>query len=72
MLKNEKLVGIENSSKKIDFKVGNNKFINPVSYPFKTTLQPRVRMPGFSQKPINTWDSIVKKVNKNVKSIVLL
>ncbi|CAH8494894.1 unnamed protein product [Schistosoma mattheei] len=61
MLKNEKLVGIENSSKKIDFKVGNNKFINPVSYPFKTTLQPRVRMPGFSQKPINTWDSIVKR-----------
>ncbi|CAH8497929.1 unnamed protein product [Schistosoma intercalatum] len=61
MLKNEKLMGIENSSKKIDFKVGNNKFINPVSYPFKTTLQPRVRMPGFSQKPINTWDSIVKK-----------
>ncbi|CAH8484282.1 unnamed protein product [Schistosoma turkestanicum] len=62
VLKNEKLAGMENSSRKNDFKIGNNKCVNPIAYyPFKTTLQPKTRMPGLNQKPINTWDSIVKK-----------
>ncbi|KAK4469263.1 hypothetical protein MN116_006832 [Schistosoma mekongi] len=60
-IKNEKPIGIENLPKKIDFKISSNKTVNAIAYPFKTTLQPRMRMPGFHQKPVNTWDLIGKK-----------
>ncbi|CAH8841673.1 unnamed protein product [Trichobilharzia szidati] len=62
--KTEKQSGPENSSKKIELKVGNNSnkpLANPVSYPFKTTLHPRMRMDVFGRKTTNAWDPTSKK-----------
>ncbi|CAH8520448.1 unnamed protein product [Heterobilharzia americana] len=61
LIKNEKQFGLENTPKKIDLKVATSKSINPVSYPFKTTLHPKMRIGAMNQKTPNTWDFIGKK-----------